>query len=81
MAVAQLTCRGLVELVTDYLEDALSPSGRARFERHLEVCADCRNHVEQLLTTVALVGRLRPSDLSPEAEAALLATFCDWRLA
>ncbi len=79
MAVAHLTCRELVELVTDYLEDALSPSERARFDRHLDVCADCRNHLEQLRTTVTLAGRLGPSDPSPEAEAALLATFRSWR--
>ncbi len=33
-AAADLTCRELVELVTEYLEDALSPSERARFEAH-----------------------------------------------
>jgi len=75
MAVAQLTCRELVELVTDYLEDALPPSERARFDLHLDVCAHCRDHVEQLRTTVALAGRLRPSDLGPEAQAALLAAL------
>ena len=79
MAVAQLTCRELVELVTDYLEDALPPSERARFDLHLDVCAHCRDHVEQLRTTVALAGRLRPSDLGPEAQAALLAAFRTWR--
>jgi anti-sigma factor RsiW len=79
MAVVELTCRELVELVTDYLEGALSSSELARFERHLDVCRHCRDHVEQLRTTVALAGRVRESDLSPEAEASLLGAFRAWR--
>ena len=31
----EMPCRELVELVTDYLEDRLSPLDRARFEAHL----------------------------------------------
>ena len=38
----ELTCQELVELVTDYLEDALSPAERVRFEEHLIVCPDAR---------------------------------------
>ena len=34
----QLVCQEAVELVTDYLEDALSPADRRRFEAHLAVC-------------------------------------------
>jgi anti-sigma factor RsiW len=79
MAVVELTCRELVELVTDYLEGALSSSELARFERHLDFCMDCRDHVEQLRTTVALAGRVREFDLSPEAEASLLGAFRAWR--
>ena len=33
--VEQLSCQELVELVTDYLEDALAPEVRERFELHL----------------------------------------------
>ncbi|MGH9281560.1 MAG: zf-HC2 domain-containing protein [Acidimicrobiales bacterium] len=36
-APRRLTCRELVELVTDHLEDTLSPADRARFDRHENV--------------------------------------------
>ena len=77
--IEQLSCQELVELVTDYAENALSVEDRARFEEHLDVCEGCRNYVEQMRATVAAVGRLRPADLSPEAEQALLGAFRGWK--
>jgi len=81
MDVAALTCRELAELVTDYLENALTLRDRRRFERHLDLCAECRNHLEQLRATVALAGRLRAADLTSEAEATLHEIFRGWRVA
>jgi anti-sigma factor RsiW len=75
----QLTCQDLVELVTDYLEGALPPGARARFEEHLAACDGCDAYLEQMRVTVTLVGRLRPEQLDPHAEAALLDAFRDWR--
>ncbi len=77
--VEQLSCQELVELVTDYLEGALAPDERARFETHLEPCGGCRRYLEQIRTTVELTGRLTPAQLSPDAEAALLGAFRDWK--
>jgi hypothetical protein len=76
--IEQLSCQELVELVTNYAENTLSADDRARFEAHLVICEGCRNYVEQLEVTVAAVGRLRPEDLSPEAEQALLEAFRNW---
>ena len=76
--VEQLSCQELVELVTDYLEDALPPEERARFEAHLVPCDGCRTYLEQIRTTIELTGRLTPEQLDPEAEAALLGAFRDW---
>ena len=53
-AATGLTCRELVELVTDYLEDHLPAHERARFDAHLGECAACRAYVEQMRTTVRL---------------------------
>jgi len=44
----ELTCRALVELVTDYLEDALPAEDRRRVEEHLATCPRCRRLVEAL---------------------------------
>lgn len=75
----ELTCRELVELVTDYLEGALPPEDAARFERHLAVCPGCTTYVEQIRETVRQAGRLREDDLRPEARDALLAQFRNWK--
>ena len=80
-AIAQLSCQELVELVTDYLESALPVQERRRFEKHLSICEGCRNYVEQMRTTVRLVGRLAPEDLGPDAERALLEAFRGWKQA
>jgi anti-sigma factor RsiW len=75
--IEQLSCQELVELVTDYVENALSAEDRARFEEHLEICEGCRNYVAQMTATIAAVGRLRPEDLSSDAEQKLLRAFRD----
>ncbi len=73
-----LSCQELVELVTDYLEGALSEEERARFEHHLSRCRGCTNYLDQMRQTIELTGTLRADDVSPEAEEALLRAFRDW---
>jgi predicted anti-sigma-YlaC factor YlaD len=75
----ELTCRELVELVTDYLEEALSPADRARFDEHLALCDGCRAYVEQLRDTVRLTGTLTEESLTPAAREDLLGAFRAWR--
>lgn len=58
-----MTCRELVELVTDYLDGAMSQSERARFEEHLDMCEGCREHLDQVRTTLTVL------DVMPETEA------------
>src|SRR4051812_12125459 len=79
MPEPELTCKELVELVTDYLEGALSPADRARFEEHLSMCTGCRNYVEQLRDTLRLVGTLTEDHLSPRVRDDLLGAFRTWR--
>lgn len=74
-----LSCRELVELVTDYLEGALPEPERARFEAHLADCEGCVAHVEQIRETIAVTGRLGEEDISPAALARLLDAFRAWR--
>lgn len=76
-----LVCSEVVELVTDYLEGALSPTDRARFEAHLAGCEGCTRYVEQIRATIALTGAVDEDDLSDEAKAELLDAFRDWRSA
>jgi anti-sigma factor RsiW len=70
-----LACAELVELVTEYLEDALPASERARLEAHLETCPDCRSYVATFLRTVDSLGALPGEPVAGEALERLLAAF------
>jgi len=76
--VEAFNCQELVELVTDYLEGALSPADVRRFEEHLAICQGCTAYLEQFRRTIELVGTLTPDDVTPEAESELLAVFRSW---
>jgi anti-sigma factor RsiW len=78
-AAAPLTCREVVALLTDYLEDALDPPTRERVAGHLAACGNCATHVQQLQVTLEALGTVPPEELSPETERALVAAFRDWR--
>jgi predicted anti-sigma-YlaC factor YlaD len=79
MTVADaINCQELVELVTDYLEGALEPADLRRFEEHIAGCGKCTDYLEQLRQTIAVVGRITPDDLTPEAERELMDVFRDW---
>lgn len=79
MAPDGMACNEFVELVTDYLEGALSPEDRARFEEHMANCAGCDTFLEQMRQTVAMLGRLPEESLSPTAQQKLLQAFRDWK--
>lgn len=78
IGLAHMSCRELVELVTAYLEDALTPEDRMRFEAHLAECDGCSTYLDQMRRTIVLTGTLHVEDVSPEAEQVLLQTFRDW---
>jgi anti-sigma factor RsiW len=76
----EMSCKELVELVTDYLEDALPTDDRARFDAHLAECPWCVEYVAQIERTIVLVGA-SAAERELEGSAAvdvLLRTFRDW---
>ncbi len=75
---ADLACRELVEIITNYLEGALSDADRTRFEAHLARCQGCRRYVEQMRATIAAAGRITPNDLGPESRERLRNLFRGW---
>ena len=79
IGTAAISCRELVELVTAYLEGALSLEDRLRFETHIEACDGCTAYLEQIRQTVAITGRLREEDIPPEAITELIKVFRDWK--
>jgi anti-sigma factor RsiW len=70
-----LTCRRAFELVTAYLDDALSPADRTNFERHLDACPHCREYVAQIRTTIEATGRVNTDNLTPEVRHALIEVY------
>jgi anti-sigma factor RsiW len=78
MTVEDLACRELVELVTDYLEGALTLGERARFEAHIAECPGCDAYLEQIRTTIALAGATADLERSPEVTG-LLDAFRHWQ--
>jgi anti-sigma factor RsiW len=74
-----LVCRQAVELVTDYLEGALSTRDRARFEAHLAECEHCTEYLAQMRTTITALGHIEPEALAPEVRDELVALYRRWR--
>jgi predicted anti-sigma-YlaC factor YlaD len=75
-----ITCREVVEIVTDYLEGALPPDVLARLEEHLSVCDPCREYIAQVRTTTRLAARTRALEERPDRDA-LLEVFREFKRA
>ena len=74
-----MVCREVVEVVTDYLEGAMSGRDRARFEAHLADCAHCTEYLAQMRATLDVLGRIEPDELAPEVRDELAALYRRWR--
>lgn len=74
-----LTCQEMVELVTEYLENALPPRDRDRFEEHLMTCPSCQAHLTQVQETIRIMGSVSEEVLSERAERDLLEAFRGWK--
>ena len=79
VATKEMPCQELVELVTSYLEGALSEEDRTRFDAHIAGCDACARYLDQMRQTIRALGHLPPESISPEAERELLRAFRDWR--
>ena len=77
--VEPVSCQEVVELVTDYLEGAMSPEDVARFDHHLSLCEGCVFYVEQIRMTIAAVGRIGEEGVPAEVRDDLVAAFRDFK--
>ncbi|MFN0155926.1 MAG: anti-sigma factor family protein [Gaiella sp.] len=73
-----ISCQDLVELITEYLEDALPSERRAAFEEHIAICPPCRGYLVEIRRTVAAAGLLSEDDLPLHVREQMLAVFRDW---
>jgi predicted anti-sigma-YlaC factor YlaD len=79
MAVREITCKELVEIVTDYLEGRMAPNRRVLFEEHVAFCSWCQTYLDQMRETIRLTGALREEDISPDTKETLLDAFRNWK--
>jgi predicted anti-sigma-YlaC factor YlaD len=78
-AQGTLSCREVVELVTAYLEGALTEAEEVRFEEHLAMCDGCAAYLDQMRRTIDVAGRLDPEAIDVEACDRLIHAFRSWR--
>ena len=74
-----MSCKELVELVTDYLEGALAPADQRRFELHIGKCDWCKLYIDQIRMTIKAAGKLTEENINPRAREELLAVFRTWK--
>ena len=74
-----ITCQELIDFLYLYLEGELPEDRRHEFERHLAVCPDCVNYVEQYRETMRLcmgalsdAGAPAPTDMPAGLVEAIL---------
>jgi len=80
--LVSLSCKEIVELVTDYRCDALDTADRVRFEQHLFGCTWCMTYLKQMDRAIELIAQLgRPAEpvSVPIDTTKLAGLFRAWR--
>ena len=76
----EFSCQEMIEVVTNYLDGALPPEDRERFERHLSYCAGCTTYTEQMRETIRQTGTVpREESLPPALREEIVAQFRTWK--
>jgi predicted anti-sigma-YlaC factor YlaD len=70
-----MTCKELVELVTEFLDEELDSDTEERFRDHLAMCDGCERYLDQVKETIHTLGELPRETLPGEIRGALLAAF------
>lgn len=71
----EMECAEVVELVSDYLDGALSDPEARRVAEHLEDCPGCQAYFEQVRAAAEGVARVESASLPPDVRAKLLDAF------
>jgi anti-sigma factor RsiW len=72
-------CNEIVELVTAFLDGAMTADDRVRFEQHLVVCEACAVYVDQVRQTIRLTGRFGAPELSAQARDSFVTLLRGWK--
>jgi hypothetical protein len=71
-------CAEVVELASEFLEGAMTPEQRTRFELHLNLCDGCSTFLEQVRATAAHASSLWNFELHDDCQRRLIAACRDW---
>ncbi|HEY0756501.1 MAG TPA: zf-HC2 domain-containing protein [Ktedonobacteraceae bacterium] len=74
-----ISCQEVVEIVTDYLENALLPEKRVQLEEHVEGCEGCTNYIGQIRMTIGMLRNLAQEPVFPATREELLQVFRQWK--
>jgi len=66
-----MTCRDVIDVLADYLEQALTPEIAADLERHLAGCEPCRAYLATYRRTRALGAQAARLEMPDEMKARL----------
>ena len=75
MTELSLTCSGLTELVTDYLDQSLDERRTLTFETHAVFCPGCRVFIGQIRDTVSRLHELPPEPVGADERDVLLDAY------
>ncbi|MCA1572002.1 MAG: zf-HC2 domain-containing protein [Chloroflexi bacterium] len=78
-APGDLTCRELVALVTDYLEDTIPRQIKDRLEEHLRGCEGCATYLDQIRILLRAFGRLREEWVAKPVLVSLREALAAWK--
>jgi hypothetical protein len=68
----EFSCQEMIEVVTNYLDEALPPDEQQRFERH--------TYVDQIRETIRQTGMVpREESLPPALREEIVAQFRNWK--
>jgi hypothetical protein len=66
-----MTCRDAIDVIADFLDQALAPDVGDELERHVRDCAPCRAYLNTYRSTRALVSQEGRVEMSEEMRAHL----------
>jgi anti-sigma factor RsiW len=76
----EFSCQEMIEVVTNYLDEALPPDEQQRYERHLSYCAGCSTYVDQMRETIRQTGMVTADEpLPPALREDIVARFRTWK--
>ena len=64
-----MTCRELVERVTDYFEGRLAPLAVEQLTAHLQHCDGCTEYIKQMRATIRVTAATQRLEDAPDREA------------